>query len=468
MDRDRGKKIVWYYPHYWWLLILGLILGAGAGWSFYVESNRNYGQLATSLITVAGVVLTLAMTQARATKQQEKEDERHHTRLTAEAERQDERLRVESEREHERLKEEARKDRAQRSITQRLDLAKNLATAVEHLSSEKNELKQAAGVQEILFQIDDWNALIKTETAEVKEEGEGVESGKEVLKKESLRHRQELFDIAYKFDTENVELLKFRARGLKQRLTGGDDHSLAGLDFSEMVVGISNSGKNNAFQIDLARVSAKGFVMSNSDMRNVNLSFAHLERAILEEVHLEGANLSYAHLERALLPWAHLEGANLKEACLEGALLSWARLEGALLERVRLEGAILEEVRLEGANLNKACLARADFSYAHLEGTDLLGACLEGANLLGAHLEGTDLLGACLEGANLLGAHLEGANLNGACLKGANLESVYFDWNALRNEKLLDKSRYDGKTVFPKGFNPEEYGMILVDKEDAS
>ena len=85
-----------------------------------------------------------------------------------------------------------------------------------------------------------------------------------------------------------------------------------------------------------------------------------------------------------------------------------------------------------------------------------------------AHLEGADLSWAHLEGAVLRSAHLEGADLLCAYLEGADLGGVYFDWNALRDRNLLDKSCYDGQTVLPKGFNPKQYGMILVDKKDAS
>ena len=445
MDGNGEKKTIWKHFLRWGLLVLGLALGSGGAWSFYLESNRNYGQLATSLITISGVVLTLWMAHERAIEQQEKEDERHNARLESESTRHDERLRAESEREHKRLTAEddrhhkrlvteakmhderlkaeserehkrliaeAQKDRAQRSITQRIDLAEKLAAAIGHLYDE-NELKQAAGVQEILFQIDDWHALIESEIARIEEGRDDVEFRKKELKKESLRHRQELFDIAYKFDakTEKVELLKSRARGLKQRLVEDGAHSLAGLDFSGMVIGMSSTEENNDFRIDLERIFAKGFTMTFSEMSNVELSYAHLEGAYLQVACLEGAHLQAAHLEGAHLQIARLGGAHLQAAHLEGAYLPFAHLEGADLEEAHLEGAVLDEAHLEGA---------------HLKGT---------------HLEGADL-------------------------REANLEGVYFDYDALRDKKLLDGALYDEKTIFPKGFNPEEYGMILVDEEE--
>ena len=349
MGRNKEKKTIRQRFLDWWLPVVALVLIIGAGRSFYLWSDRNYGQLTTSLITVFGVVVTLWMTQVRAIEQQEREDKRHHARLEAEAEMHDERLRVESEREHERLTAEAQKDRAQRSITQRIDLAEKLASAIEHLSSE-NELKQAAGVQEILFQIDDWHALIKSEITGI----EGKEPGESVLIGESLRRRQELFDIAYKFDTENVELLKSRARGLKQRLVGSGDHSLIGLDFSGMVIGWPESAGEANFRIDLEKINANGFIISNSEMYYVDLSYAHLVGAVFSN--------------------AHLEGAVFSEANLDGAVLWDAHFEGAVFSGADLVGADFSDANLEGAHLSGANLSGADLSYSYLQGVDLKNA----------------------------------------------------------------------------------------------
>ena len=370
VGRNREKKTIRQCFLDWWLPVVALVLIVGAGRSFYLWSDRNYGQLTTSLITVFGVVLTLWMTQIRATEQ---------------------------------LRAEGQRDRVQRSVTQRIDLAEKLANSVEHLSSE-NELKQAAGVQEILFQIDDWHVLIESEIAGIEEKKPEAKSRKRMLKGESLRRRQELFDIAYKFETKNVELLKSRARGLKQRLVGNDDHSLIGLDFSGMVICCPGLAEEVNFQIDLRGISAKCFAISNSVMSYVDLSYASLEKANFSGACLKGAKLPGVHLERAKLSGAHLEKTNLSDAYLEGA--------------------------------------------------NLLGAHLEGANLLGAHLEGADLLGAHLEGANLLGAHLQGANLN----------DVGLDLNALRHKKLLNCAEYDSETIFPDWLDPDEHGMWLVDR----
>ena len=416
LDGNGEKKTIWKYILRWGLLVLGLALGAGGAWSFYVESNRNYGQLATSLITISGVVLTLWMAHERAIEQQEKEDERHnarlesestrhderlraeserehkrltaeddrhHKRLVTEAKMHDERLRAESEREHKRLIAEAQKDRAQRSITQRIDLAEKLAAAIGHLYDE-NELKQAAGVQEILFQIDDWHALIKSEIAGI----EGDKAKKDALEQEGLRHRQELFDIAYKFDTENMHVLKSRARGLKQRLREEGPYSLIELDFSGMVIGYSIPVVEGDAYLDLRGIFANGFVMSNAKMSHVDLSDAYLELVVLDSANLESAKLYKANLESA-----KLNDANLESAELYGANLESAKLNDANLESAKLNDANLESAELVWANLKSADVKGADFKYSDLSFAKINDANgWEDTNILScANVEGSDI-----------------------------------------------------------------------------
>ena len=350
MDGNGEKKTIRQYFLDWWLPVVAIVLIIGAGRVFYLWSVRNYGQLTTSLITVLGVVVTLWMTQVRAIEQQEREDKRHHARLEAEAKMHDERLRAESEREHERLTAEARKDRAQRSITQRIDLAEKLAAAIEHLYDE-NELKQAVGVQEILFQIDDWHALIESEIAGI----EGDKAKKDALEQEGLRHRQELFDIAYKFDTENIHVLKSRARGLKQRLREEGPYSLIKLDFSGMVIGCSVSVVGGDVYLDLRGVFANKFVMSNAKMSHVDLSDAHLESADLESANLESAILHRAHLRSSNLNRANLESADLEGADLRLADLELANLRLADVRNADFKNALLNAIGIKDAkNWNEA------------------------------------------------------------------------------------------------------------------
>lgn len=96
----------------------------------------------------------------------------------------------------------------------------------------------------------------------------------------------------------------------------------------------------------------------------------------------------------------------------------------------------LKNANLAGADLRHASLQRAKFWEANLVGTDL-----RGANLIEADLRYANLAGAYLRGANLAGANLWGANLDGAELGGIT---------------------YSSTTKWPKRFDPEFRGAILV------
>jgi hypothetical protein len=94
-----------------------------------------------------------------------------------------------------------------------------------------------------------------------------------------------------------------------------------------------------------------------TDLMEMDLEGAHLERARFPGVHLEGANLNGAHLDGAILLGAHLEGARLYGANLEKAYLRGAHLEGA-----DLRGATLKEADVAGAHLRRARVSHTDLS----------------------------------------------------------------------------------------------------------
>jgi len=463
MDRNGEKKKIrqhlstWSFPVVV-LVVVFLVLIFLAGWFLYLESNRNYGQLATSLITAAGVVLTLSMTQARAIEQQEREDKRHHARLESEAKMQDERLRIESEREHKRLIAEAQKDRVQRSITQRIDLAEKMVIAIDHLSSE-NELRQAAAVQEILFQIDDWYVLIESEISGIEVGEEGAKARRDALEQESLRHRQELFDIAYKFDTKSMNVLKSRARGLKQRLRKEAPHSLALLDFSGMVIGCPESLTADNVSLDLRGIFADGFVMSNAEMSRVDLRGSHLKSVNLIGANLQSADLTDVNLESVNLIAANLESASLGNANLQSADMRSANLGSAFLGNANLQSANLSFANLESSNLSLANLQSAYFICANLE-----SAFLDGANLESSNLNYANLYGANLSCANLCGVDLRLRLLRNDSFKFGRRDGDCTIWEKSKKEMLLYGAIYNDKTKFPNDFNPKDYGMILADE----
>jgi uncharacterized protein YjbI with pentapeptide repeats len=132
-------------------------------------------------------------------------------------------------------------------------------------------------------------------------------------------------------------------------------------------------------------------------------------RRKFNQIDLKQGNLSDAHL-----PYIHLEESILQKADLRNAILA---------------GSSLNHIDLSAANLTRANLIAADLIRAKLAGANLSGAFLSGANLSGANLRKSNLTNCTLAGANLSGVDFTGAifkntNMAGATLRGANLSAV--------------------------------------------
>ncbi|MCB9759064.1 MAG: pentapeptide repeat-containing protein [Alphaproteobacteria bacterium] len=182
------------------------------------------------------------------------------------------------------------------------------------------------------------------------------------------------------------------------------------------------------------RRQAPRLIAPRADLQELRLDSATMPGALLREADLSGASL-----RRADLSGAELTGADLSEA-----QLSWADLSGATLVRAELAEARLAWADLSGADLSKADLSKAELFGAQLKFSQLREVELSDAVLAQADLSYADLTGASLSGADLCGARLEGTTLDDADLEGA---------------------RYDGHTVWPEGFDPEEAGAEADDPE---
>ncbi len=170
---------------------------------------------------------------------------------------------------------------------------------------------------------------------------------------------------------------------------------------------------------------------SGLNLKNTDLSGAHLLRAYLRGADLKGANLSQANLRKADLFRANLLGADLKGADLSGADLSGVDLSGVDLSGVDLSGADLSGVDLNGIDLNGVDLSGADLSGADLSGVDLSGADLSGANLTKANLHRADLTMVNLHRADLSRVDLREVKIESEDLNGVTLDD--------RQVKYLEK-----------------------------
>jgi hypothetical protein len=108
-----------------------------------------------------------------------------------------------------------------------------------------------------------------------------------------------------------------------------------------------------------------------------------------------------------------------------------------------------EDEVLRGALLPFAPLRGADLRFA-----DLTGANLIHADLTSANLRDVTLTGAALSGADLTGADLAYGDLSGSILCGADLA------NALFYKTNLSCARYDARTRWPDGFDPQQHGAV--------
>jgi uncharacterized protein YjbI with pentapeptide repeats len=112
----------------------------------------------------------------------------------------------------------------------------------------------------------------------------------------------------------------------------------------------------------------------------------------------------------------------------------------------------LKMIDLSGRDMSGLYLQACNLLRANLKGTNLDGANLNGAYLAWAYLSEATLKGADLGDADLAGASLVGADLSGANLCGTNLTRA--DLTGLK----LAGARYDRRTAWPEGFEPQDSG----------
>ena len=123
-----------------------------------------------------------------------------------------------------------------------------------------------------------------------------------------------------------------------------------------------------------------------------------------------------------------------------------------------IRGADLAGLELEGISFGESDLRDSNFTNADLYGaylcdSDLSRCVLRGADLRNSFIHNVKFCDSDLRGARLSLDEMGGALvLHSADFTGANLEGADFT-GAL----------YDERTIFPKGFDPEEHGLGQLD-----
>lgn len=176
-----------------------------------------------------------------------------------------------------------------------------------------------------------------------------------------------------------------------------------------------------------------------------------------EDMNLTDANLENINAQGLNCMHINFSEANLKGADLYWAIAAWANFSKADLTDCFLMGADLKECKfshsvLDGANLG----------YDSLGGnTGLFAADLTFSSLINTNLEGANL-----QSANLGGAKIRGTNFKATNLLFASLLDIDFD-RKLDKKTSFEGAKYNPLTVFPKGFDPEDYGMMFVSLEES-
>jgi uncharacterized protein YjbI with pentapeptide repeats len=237
-----------------------------------------------------------------------------------------------------------------------------------------------------------------------------------------------------------------------------------------------------------ASISDFDFSKSSSELTPFDVATLLQEygdgRRKFNQVDLKNCNLSDAHL-----PYIHLEESLLQKADLRNAILA-----GASLNHIDLSSANLTRINLIAADLIRAKLAAANLTGAFLSGANLSGANLRHSNLTdctlaGANLSGVDFTGARLKNTNMAGATLRGANLSAVDLSNIDLSELNLEgsilpanqggatWAALRSGQTgpisagvpspTEPSQGQAKVYASEAFE-ESYDDLIEDLAEAS
>ena len=458
---DVEKRISGKPSASWVILAIAVIavVGALAGifwpWLRDILGDKDRGAIVGALLAGSGLMISVWAAQERSS---------YELRFTAEEER--DRRSLEDEKDRKLRLEQELKDRRQHSATQRIELSRKLTAAIPHIG-DSNPLIQAAGIVELLFQIDDWYALT---ASEMRNEESDTEIGK--LKEEGKRRRQEIFNLIYNSRTNFPEVLNARVVGLIERLK--DDASIRSLDdldmsnlqlgripvpkwksqlpeyFSANFSGLSLT-KNKDIHIsgdlsgaDFSRSKLFNVSFMNSDISGADFSHTELDKVNFSKAKLgdsmfEKSKVRACHFDKSDLSYVNFTDANLDgESSLEGALMKNAVLIDAVMNGVKLQLANISHANLSGMQLKKANLCHARLIGVVGSDTLMAEANLSFANLDNANFDHVDLSDSILEGTSLKDSTFRKSKFNRAFLCRADLTGASIsEWSYVKDAAFI-------------------------------
>ncbi len=445
----------------WVILAIAVIalVGALAGifwpWLRDILGDKDRGAIVGALLAGSGLMISVWAAQERSS---------YELRFTAEEER--DRRSLEDEKDRKLRLDQELKDRRQHSVTQRIELSRKLTTAIPHIG-DSNPLIQAAGIVELLFQIDDWYALTASEMG-----NEESDTKIEKLKEEGKRRRQEIFNLIYNSRTKFPEVLNARVVGLIERLK--DDASIRSLDdldmsnlqlgrilvfneedqFSEYhsanFLGLSltkdkdihisgdlsgaNFSRSKLFNVSFMNSDISGADFSHTELDKVNFSKAKLGDSMFEKSKVRACNFDKSDLSYVNFTDANLDG----ESSLEGAIMKNAVLIDTVMNGVKLQLANISHANLSGMQLKKANLCHARLIGVVGSDTLMAEANLSFANLDNANFDHVDLSDSILEGTSLKDSTFRKSKFNRAFLCRADLTGASIsEWSYVKDAAFI-------------------------------
>jgi hypothetical protein len=172
----------------------------------------------------------------------------------------------------------------------------------------------------------------------------------------------------------------------------------------------------------------------------------HSPRAMLKPAKADESEIWMAWQQRQMCEKAHPGYGSLQKCAADvQAALGVLADRPDVLSDGRALIPLLVDAHLPGATCGHAQLADADLRGALLDNLDCRTKGRPYTNFEGADFRGAFLKKAQFGRANLRGAQLENADLTGAQLGEADLKGA----------------TYNSETVFPAGFDPDAWGLVL-------
>ena len=202
------------------------------------------------------------------------------------------------------------------------------------------------------------------------------------------------------------------------------------------------------------------------DLQGANLAGVKLGRTNLQKVNLQGANFSNSNLRNVYAGEANLQNINLSNAELKGVILTWTELMGAVCTHTKFNDIDLEYIKnkdVTGVDFRNARFTgRIEGRPNSLQGIDF--SRVKNRNMSGVDFINMNLSEARFNNVNLAFSvfknitQTDDLNLTGVNLSYATFENCDFSKTiGLETCTGLDTIQYDKNTIWPKGFNIENY-----------